>query len=334
MLVSWHRSDGSMQRPSRVARNWRSEPAGASGRSSLMTVFLVALEDLVAGRAKCRMCDRPRSSQTAIRAYRLKCADRGRSRLLNSNELQGLLPFDIPPHLGVAPWMLINRPVARNCLHGDSALPPERVHKVGEVFGINRELPVNYVSRQGIDDKLIDNLTQDHHIVIFGSSKQGKTCLRKLCLNDDDYIVVSCQSTMDLKQVHAAILKSAGYEMTESSTKSSDGSFKLSAKFTAKTGVIIASGQAEGGGELNRNKSEQTTTQRLELDAQGPNDVIAALQEIDFRRFLVLEDFHLPPYGDAVDLLPRSEGLPRELEDHLHCGSRMARRESTNPVQW
>jgi hypothetical protein len=191
--------------------------------------------------------------------------------------------------------MLTNRPVPRNCLHGDSALPPERVHKVGEVFGINRELPVNYVSRQGIDDKLIDNLTRDHHIVIFGSSKQGKTCLRKSCLNDDDYIVVSCQSTMDLKQVHAAILKSAGYEMAESSTKSSDGSFKLSAKFTAKTGVIIASGQAEGGGELNRNKSEQTTTHRLELDAQDPNDVIAALQEIDFRRFVVLEDFHYLP---------------------------------------
>jgi hypothetical protein len=100
---------------------------------------------------------------------------------------------------------------------------------------------------------------------------------------------------MDLKQVHAAILKSAGYEIAESSTKSSDGSFKLSAKFTAKTGVIIASGQAEGGGELNRNKSEQTTTHRLELDAQDPNDVIAALQEIDFRRFVVLEDFHYLP---------------------------------------
>jgi hypothetical protein len=50
-----------------------------------------------------------------------------------------------------------------NFMHGGSALPPERMHKVGEVFGISRELPVNYVLRQGIDDKLIDNLTRDHH---------------------------------------------------------------------------------------------------------------------------------------------------------------------------
>ena len=40
-------------------------------------------------------------------------------------------------------------------------MAPERTHKVGEVFGINRDLPVNYVMRQGIDDKLIDNLTRD-----------------------------------------------------------------------------------------------------------------------------------------------------------------------------
>jgi hypothetical protein len=154
---------------------------------------------------------------------------------------------------------------------------------------------VNYVERKGIDDKLIENLTRDHHIVIFGSSKQGKTCLRKSCLNDDDYIVVSCQSTMDLKQVHAAILKSAGYEIAESSTRSYDGSFKLVAKFTAKAGVIVASGQAEGGGELVRNRGEETTTHRLELDAQDPNDVIGALKEIDFKKFVVLEDFHYLP---------------------------------------
>ena len=89
-------------------------------------------------------------------------------------------------------------------------MPLERIYKVGEVFGINRELPVNYVPGRGIDEKLIDNLTRDHHIVIFGSSKQGKTCLRKSCLQDDDYMVVSCQSTMDLKQVHTAYLRAQG----------------------------------------------------------------------------------------------------------------------------
>src|SRR3984893_12817818 len=102
-------------------------------------------------------------------------------------------------------------------MNGGCAVAQERTHKVGEVFGINRDLPVNYVSRQGIDDKVIENLTRDHHIVIFVRSKQGTTFLRKACLTDDDYIVVSCKCTMALKQAHGTILKSSGSEMAESS---------------------------------------------------------------------------------------------------------------------
>jgi hypothetical protein len=56
----------------------------------------------------------------------------------------------------------------------ETVMPLERVCKVAEVFGINRDLPVNYIERSGIDEKLIENLTRDQHIVIFGSSKQGK----------------------------------------------------------------------------------------------------------------------------------------------------------------
>lgn len=51
---------------------------------------------------------------------------------------------------------------------------PEKVYKVADVFGINRDLPVNYVERTGIDDKLINNLSRDHHIVIFGSSNKER----------------------------------------------------------------------------------------------------------------------------------------------------------------
>ena len=59
-----------------------------------------------------------------------------------------------------------------------------------EVFGISRDLPLNYVDRTNVDMKLIENLTREKHIVIYGSSKQGKTSLRKHCLQESDYIVV------------------------------------------------------------------------------------------------------------------------------------------------
>ena len=83
----------------------------------------------------------------------------------------------------------------------------ELVHKTADVYGISRDLPLNYVSRKTADEALVDNLTRDKHLVIFGSSKQGKTSLRKHCLKDSDYIVVHCSNSWSLDDLHSAILK-------------------------------------------------------------------------------------------------------------------------------
>lgn len=61
-------------------------------------------------------------------------------------------------------------------------------HKASDVYGIGRDLPLNYVSRSSVDEYFISNLTRDKHVIIYGSSKQGKTSLRKNCLDEDDYM--------------------------------------------------------------------------------------------------------------------------------------------------
>jgi hypothetical protein len=99
--------------------------------------------------------------------------------------------------------------------------------KTSDVYGISREKPLNYVTRKSVDNALIDNLTRDRHIVIYGSSKQGKTSLRKHCLNDSDYIVVHCSNKWALDDLHAAILKAAGFELTQSTTKTETGKSKI-----------------------------------------------------------------------------------------------------------
>ena len=71
-------------------------------------------------------------------------------------------------------------------------------YRTDEVFGIRRELPLNYTSRESADTLLVENLSRDKHIVIYGSSKQGKTSLRKHCLQEDDYIVVQCSNKLSL----------------------------------------------------------------------------------------------------------------------------------------
>jgi hypothetical protein len=159
-------------------------------------------------------------------------------------------------------------------------------HRASDVYGISRELPLNYVSRKAVDEYFIANLTRDKHVIIYGSSKQGKTSLRKQCLNDDDYIVVHCSNKWDIADLHAAILKRVGYEVMQSSTKTTSGRNKIVAAFKASVfGVGV-----ETGGERETSVAAATTTKPLELDPEDVNDIISALR--DFKKFIVLEDFH------------------------------------------
>lgn len=53
-------------------------------------------------------------------------------------------------------------------------------YEVNEVFGLSRDLPLNYIERTAVDDKLKQELQAKKHIVIYGGSKQGKTCEKAL----------------------------------------------------------------------------------------------------------------------------------------------------------
>lgn len=165
-------------------------------------------------------------------------------------------------------------------------MTPEAIHKTSDVYGIQRDLPLNYVSRKTADDALIENLTRDKHLVIFGSSKQGKTSLRKNCLPDSDYVVVHCSNRWALDDLHTAILKVAGYELTQSTTKTTSGKSKVSASLK---GGFPGLG-AKVSGEKADETTDAVTTKPIDLDPSDVNDIIAALKGFD--RYIVLEDFH------------------------------------------
>jgi len=171
----------------------------------------------------------------------------------------------------------------------------ETIHKASDVYGIGRDLPLNYVSRKAVDELLVNSLTRDKHLVIYGSSKQGKTSLRKHCLHEQDYIVIHCSNKWALADVHAAILKRAGFEITQSTTRTATGKNKIVAAFKASIfGVGV-----ETSGEKEQTTSDAVTKHPLELDPDDVNDIISALN--GFTRFIVLEDFHYLPIETQKD---------------------------------
>ncbi len=157
-------------------------------------------------------------------------------------------------------------------------------YELDEVYGISREVPLNYVERENVDSRLKVNLNRHKHITIFGSSKQGKTCLRKHCLQESEYILVQCDYKWSLSDLNANILKRAGYEITQSTSLTYSGKAKIAAKFDLKL--------FSGSGEAERDESEGVIRAPLELDVDDANDIIRALEQINFTKYIVLEDFH------------------------------------------
>ncbi|MCC6596288.1 MAG: hypothetical protein IT477_07280, partial [Rhodanobacteraceae bacterium] len=184
--------------------------------------------------------------------------------------------------------------------------------KASEVFGISRDLPLNYVERRSADNKLVDNLTRDKHLVIFGSSKQGKTSLRKHALNEEDAVVVHCSNKWSIADIHSAILKKVGFELTQSTSKTTAGKSKIFAKISA----TIFGGGAEGGAETEREEASTATKAPLELDPEDVNDIILALHSVGFDRYIVLEDFHYLPLDTQKDF---SVALKAFHEESKYC---------------
>ncbi len=165
-----------------------------------------------------------------------------------------------------------------------------------DVFRTSRGLPLNYVTRAKVDAAFISALAQDSHLVVHGSSKQGKTSLRKKNLFDHDYVAIICSNNWSLTDLHLAILKEVGYQVSESESKTYKGTSKV--KLSVAIPLLKSlKGEAEVGAEL----AKQINKKNLELDPSDVNDVIRALKEIEFNKYIIIEDFHYMPESAQVD---------------------------------
>lgn len=169
----------------------------------------------------------------------------------------------------------------------------EVVRRLPEVFGVSREIPLTYQSRDYVDGKLINSLYRDKHLVVFGGSKQGKTCLRKHNLRPEDYVVVQCGNTMTTAQVYASVLKEAGATIEVSEKATTKGERKLRVEFAASGGLpLVSKLEGKGGADVTQSNERTTERKHLEIDPSDPNDVIRVLADMGFKKFIVLEDFH------------------------------------------
>lgn len=160
--------------------------------------------------------------------------------------------------------------------------------KLEDVFGVGRGVPLSYVERSSVDPAFQRALQRGKHIVLYGGSKQGKTCLRKHCMEPGEYVVIQCGSTMDLRALQASILKAAGYRriQTEQHRNASRRTFG------GEAGVKALGIGAQIEGRRESEESRELSFEYPDIDLANPNDIIAALDGVGFSKRVVLEDFH------------------------------------------
>jgi len=63
---------------------------------------------------------------------------------------------------------------------------------LNKVFGVSNEPIATYIERPKVDKMFLDGLTRNKHIIIYGSSKQGKTALTVKHLKEKDFVRINC----------------------------------------------------------------------------------------------------------------------------------------------
>lgn len=169
----------------------------------------------------------------------------------------------------------------------------EAKRKLADVFGTSRKMPLTYVSRPEVDERFLNDITRDKHIVIHGSSKQGKTCLRKHHLKESDYVVVNCTRDTSKSSIYEMILKKAGVSCSVTNSKTVKGSYKVMATVGGKAGIpLIAEGKGKASVDAGRERQTSEEHKSFEIDIEDVNDIVRVLTEASFEQFVVIEDFH------------------------------------------
>lgn len=169
----------------------------------------------------------------------------------------------------------------------------EIINKLSDVFGNSRNIPLTYQTRAEVDNRFVNDLTREKHLVLHGGSKQGKTCLRKYHLNESEVVVIQCTRDTTKAGLYEMILKKAEIEYEVTSSKTTKGSNKVAIKISGKGKVPFL---IEGGGEAAyeglKENADTKSYKNFEIDIEDPNDIVRVLVEDRFKKYIVIEDFH------------------------------------------
>ncbi len=162
-----------------------------------------------------------------------------------------------------------------------------------DVFGVSNSDIASYITRNDVDDRFIEGLSRNKHIIVFGASKQGKTALTNKHLDESQFIRINCSPDTKPLDIYKSILRQLGVEFEEEKATTSKIGGAVSAGFKAKVKIpFITAAEVNGKASGNGSKQEQIKYKPVEYNLALPQDISEILKSVNFEKRIILENFH------------------------------------------
>lgn len=163
-----------------------------------------------------------------------------------------------------------------------------------EVFGVSKNPVASYIERDAVDAALGKALGETEQIIIYGSSKQGKTALLQRHIEDANRKTVHCGPNTTVEDIYRSLLRQYKVEIVtdKASEVGRELGTSISAKFTALI-PFFGGGEAEAQGSVTASNTDNTVRKAIEFNLAVAQDVGELLAEVNSHgKFHVLENFH------------------------------------------
>lgn len=168
--------------------------------------------------------------------------------------------------------------------------------KLEQVFGIATKPVLSYIERPKVDGCFVAAMKSDHHILIYGASKQGKTALRQKHIDETTCEIYRCGPKTTPEGIYQHILRKANIciEASQDLSTARKLSGKASWSINAKVPFLgEGSFGTEGGGD--QETVRMSTSVFVDVDLSDSQVVASMLERASFKKFIVLENFHYLP---------------------------------------
>lgn len=165
--------------------------------------------------------------------------------------------------------------------------------KLEEVFGVSSKPIRSYVEREEVDTRFREALESDKQIIVYGSSKQGKTALVSKYLPYDKNLLVSLTPKTTVLDIYHTVLSDAGIRITTGVTekRSTETNVGFSTKVKALI-PIFGSGEVGAEGGLKAGSGTEQKYEEVPINLELPQHVAELLHRVGSKKWVILENFH------------------------------------------